>query len=245
MKHTATGPYWAHSDPHAPTLCELDCGRHAHHGSRVCGGCYAQLRRHLRELWAIHVWFGHEMIRTGHPTASTHDDTGLTAERRGTSADAPTPIILDLHDMRVTIREWLLGRIATDHRPAVQGWIPFVAYEHTPALAGPRDREIDTSMTWLEARLPWICEQYWATMFVWQVRILRSVCHRIRPWRAQRIDLHAPCPKCDVCLLSLYGGDDHVTCRNPACGYELPKDLYQHYVRVLADEQRLLNGAVA
>jgi adenine-specific DNA methylase len=42
-------------------------------------------------------------------------------------------------------------------------------------------------------------------------------------------------PDCSLLALSLYGGDDHVTCRN--CGHVIPQDRYGFYVRLLVDEE--------
>jgi hypothetical protein len=51
-----------------------------------------------------------------------------------------------------------------------------------------------------------------------------------------RVQMGAPCPKCDLRSLARDDGDEYVECRNPACGVLLTVKEYELYSRVVANE---------
>src|SRR5206468_895300 len=65
---------------------------------------------------------------------------------------------------------------------------------------------------------------------------LTSRAHALVPWRPEVVKLGAPCPHCHCPALVMYGGDDWVTCQE--CGGVLERAMYDHWARVILDEQR-------
>lgn len=212
-------------------LCLMACSdqndnpRLARWPSLLCGPCYANLRRTVVQSVGIYVHLGRTMIRLS---------VGWNQPLSGTRIP-PAPLREDLHDLRVD----LAGKLAC--------WARLIAEERT--LRGPylhrvslRNGDIAPDdlhdlVVFVRDHLSWASEQLWVDALVVEMRDTMRRIHAACPWRVERRDLPAPCPGCGMQSLALYTGDDHVICRTPDCGEVIKESLYEHYVRVLCDEQ--------
>lgn len=60
-----------------------------------------------------------------------------------------------------------------------------------------------------------------------------------------RVQLAAPCPKCDLRTLARDDGDDYIECKNPSCGVLLTSKEYTVYSAVVAAEEQHNRAACA
>jgi hypothetical protein len=208
------------TDPTAPcTICHQ---RPPRDPSGICGGCYARTRGDLNTLAWAHTWLGVAMLTPG------------TSWKPGTLHRAPgpqPPYGLQYHDQREQIEAVL------------SSWVTAVAYEG--ALAGPADKTVTGLTAWLRIRLPWISEQSWCRDFATELSDQRAAAHALAPWERGRRDLPVPCPRCGLLTLSLYGGDDGVTCRNRECGEMIAWYRYDREVRKWHDRMTIQTATAA
>jgi hypothetical protein len=197
----------------APHRHEPDRLRPAATGTLLCQGHLTGLERHLAEVTAIYDWLGACMVRDG--TGAT--DAPITGSR-----EAPTPLRVSLHDLRADICAKL------------SSWTHLVTEDR--AMRGPDHFDDPHAASgWLMSQVVWIAGQEWVDEFWTEVDDWHRLARSAAPWDRDRRNLPAPCPDCSLLALSLYGGDDHVTCRN--CGHVIPQDRYGFYVRLLVDEE--------
>ena len=183
-------------------------------GTLLCQGHLQGLEQKLGDITAVYDWLGACMVRDGSGTG----DQPISGSR-----EAPTPLRVSLHDLRADIAAKLAS------------WTHVVTEDRS--MRGP-DRFDDphAASMWLGSQVAWIAAQPWVDEFWAEVDEWHRLSRAAAPYHRERRDLPAPCPECDYLSLSLYGGDDHVTCR--VCGHLLKRELYDHYVRVLHDEER-------
>jgi hypothetical protein len=136
---------------------------------------------------------------------------------RRTKGDPPAPLNLDVLDVIADI----------DHHPL--GWARIHAEDH--GLMAPTD-----GITHLRTHLASVECSEWIADAWDELTALTSHAHALVPWRPEAVKLGAPCPQCHCQALVLYGGDDWVTCQE--CGYVINRSLYDHWARVILDEQR-------
>lgn len=182
------------------TACIVCLEREPYGNSLLDGGCFARMRGDLATVQWAYSWLGATMLAL---PASWKPGT---LHRAG---ESQPPTSLGMHDVRVDIHDTLAS------------WARMIAEEHTPALHGPADDTVHAIAVWLRARLQWCSDQPWCDQFASALTILRQNAYALAPWDRSRIDLPLPCPKprgCGLLTLSLYSGDDGVTCRNRACG---------------------------
>jgi Zn ribbon nucleic-acid-binding protein len=179
------------------------------------GQCRGCLVRTLREI--PNVWF----LLQGHLAPGSTARSGDIICR--TKGDAPpAPLNVAVLDLMVQI----------DHIP--DGWARVHAEEHD--LQRPSDgiEHLATHLASVECS-EWIAD-------AWdELTGLVSHAHALVPWRPEAVKLGAPCPQCHCQALVLYGGDDWVTCQE--CGYVINRSLYDHWARVILDEQREATAA--
>jgi hypothetical protein len=191
------------------TACIICLEREPYGRSLICGGDFARLRGDLATVQWAHSWLGTSMLAL---PASWKPGT---IHRRG---GPQPPMNVAMHDVRVDIT----GKLAT--------WARMVAEEMTPAMAGPAHGDVRTVATWLRAQLGWISDQPWCDEFARELTDMRSAAYALAPWERSRLDLPLPCPRCGLLSLSLYSGDDAVTCRIRDCGHALTWADYQRKV---------------
>jgi hypothetical protein len=248
MTTQAERPYWPHSNPeptpapsdqpakpcvlgcllkgdHAPgCICTLECKPHpghcdgcaprpAHTSSTLCGRCfYRRLRGPLRQLPGIHGWLG---VRMG-GIRGNWSEPGVSGSR-----ESPLPINTDMHDLRVLITTVLAQ------------WAHRVAREHTPPIAGPDHWGVDTTAGWLDRRASWCSSQPWTPTLVRHLGELTRRANGLVPWQPPRTRLPLPCPKCEAMSLTLFGGEDWVTCTTQGCDEVIGWYRYSRLVKAI------------
>ena len=186
-----------------------DKPRPAAAGTLLCRGHLSGLERKLAEVTAVYDWLGACMVRDG----SGSSDAPVTGSR-----EAPTPMRISLHDLRADISAKL------------SSWTHLVTEERR--MRGPDHFDDPHAASgWLLSQVVWISAQAWVDELWSEVDEWHRLARTAAPYYRERRDLPAPCPECDLLALSLYGGDDHVTCRD--CGHTIPRDGYGFYVRLL------------
>lgn len=187
--------------------------RQATNGTYLCQGHLSGLEQKLAEVTAVYDWLGACMIRDG----SGAGDAPITGSR-----EAPTPIRISLHDLRADISDKL------------SSWAHLVAEDRS--MRGPDHFDDPQAASgWLMSQVVWIAAQPWVDEFWGEVDEWHRLSRLAAPYHRERRDLPAPCPECDLLALSLYGGDDHVTCR--ACSHLIPREGYGFYVRLLVAQE--------
>lgn len=168
----------------------------AYDDSHQCGGCFARMRGDLGSLIDVYAWLAVGMAnpKPGWRTGSIH----------AVSTESPIPFRVELHDQR----EKILG--------ALRRWAKDVGERRQ--LVGPLDSSINTTANWLRIQLSWCSTQYWVKDLAAELRTLRAESSLLYPWQGARQNLAAPCGNCARLTLTLYTGDDDVTCRNRECG---------------------------
>lgn len=197
---------WASEIAAASALpCTVCAEREPRHPSRMCGVCFARLRRDISTLVGAHTWLGVAML------------SPIPAWKAGTIHRAGGPAVpfpVAFHDARVDIA----GKLGS--------WARAVAEEHVPALAGPADGQPEAVARWLVERLPWISDQPWCAEMARELAEAAHEAYGLAPWNRHRQDLPLPCPGCDYLTLSLYGGDELIMCRNLECCLEMTRGEY-------------------
>jgi hypothetical protein len=246
MTTQAERPYWPHSNPqptptdqptkpcvlgcilkgdHKPgCICTLECKEHpghctgcnprpAHVGSTLCGKCfYRRLRGPLRQLPGIHGWLG---VRMG-GIRGNWSEPGVSGSR-----ESPLPINTDMHDLRVLITQVLAQ------------WAARVACEHVPVIHGPEHWDVDTTAPWLDKRAGWCSAQAWTPILVAHLGELVKRANGLVPWQPPRTRLPLPCPQCEQMTLTLFGGEDWVTCTTQNCDEVIGWYRYSRLVKAI------------
>jgi hypothetical protein len=238
--------FWVHSNPepappdqpaqpcvlgcvlrgeHKPgCICTLECKEHpghcsgcaprpAHARSQLCGRCfYRRLRSPLRQLPDIHDWLGARMggMRTN------WSEPGVTGSR-----ETPLPINADMHDLR-----GLNARL-------LAGWAHRAAAEHVPPIRGPAHWDVRTTAGWLDRHATWCAQQAWVPALIGHLGELTGRARGLVPWEQYRTRLPLPCPKCEQMTLTLFGGEDWVTCIQDGCDEVIGWFRYQRLIRAI------------
>lgn len=210
-----------------PAGCLYRCRHSDGHGVQrkagwLCRRCWWRTHRMLAEMVGAHRWLGTQMLRYA----------GGQAEPVSGSHEHPCVLDVGRHDAR----ELIADRLAS--------WARLVVEEHgrdaqRRTLAGPADSEPETVRRWLVNCLNWIAARDWVDELIAELADTLKTAHGVDPWRRGRTDLPAPCPHpdCGLLTLTLYDGDDFVTCRNPDCQeIAIPWYRYDRWVRSLVDE---------
>jgi hypothetical protein len=210
---------WVEDTPAAaPQQCIRGCTYHdgnprPQREGLLCRACAYRLRRHITQAPAVHAWLWLAMVRE---QSGTEPISG--------SREAPLPIRVALHDLR------------DDLTAVMASWADVVASESR--LVGPEGDSLTHTVPWLLRHLQGALSRIWVGDLADEMADLHRRAYLAAPWDRERRDLPAPCPECGLLTLALYGGADEVVCRNAVCGETIPSRLYDHYVRVLADEHR-------
>lgn len=166
--------------------------------SFLCKGCFARVRGDLAT-----VADAYEQLAEGMSAIAPSWRTGTI---HYAESEAKLPFRTEFHDLR----EHIVG--------VLRSWARMIGEEHTPALAGPADASVATTVKWIRARLPWCSTRRWIVDLAGELHQLRREANALVPWQAARVDLAAPCSVCGRLTLTRYTEDDDVTCRNRACG---------------------------
>ena len=197
----------------------IACQQNPPYGLRsyLCGPCFGTIRRDLATIAWAHAWLGAELVAL--PASFRPGSLHAAAASR-------PPLSLGQHDMRVQIEAVLTS------------WARLTGEEMLPAQPRPRSGEVRIVAAWLgeRDRLSWISDQPWADEFARELRELRQQAYAVAPWDRAREDRPLPCPSCGMLTLTVYGGDEGVTCRNRVCGRYLT--LVEYHVEVAAWWQR-------
>jgi hypothetical protein len=248
MTIRAERPYWPHSDPeptgaklteparacvlgclikgdHKPGCpCTLECKDHAGHcrgcaprpahaWSLLCGKCfYRRLRGPLRQLPGIHGWLG---VRMG-GMRTNWAEPGVSGSR-----ETALPINTEMHDLRVLITQILAA------------WAYRAAREHVPPIHGPSHYGPDWTAPWLDAHATWCAQQAWVPVLVTHLSELVKTANGLVPWQPPRTRLPLPCPKCEQMTLTLFGGEDWVTCTTQNCDEVIGWFRYSRLVKAI------------
>jgi hypothetical protein len=238
--------FWVHSEPPAPPPdqpvkpcilgcllkgehkpgcpCTLECRDHpghctgcaprpAHARSQLCGRCfYRRLRSPLRQLPDIYDWLGARMggVRTN------WSEPGVTGSR-----EFPLPINTDMHDLRQ-----LMARL-------LAGWANRAAHNIVPPVPGPAHWDVASTAGWLDAHASWCANQPWTPRLVTHLGELMKQANGLVPWQPPRTRLPLPCPKCEQMTLTLFGGEDWVTCTTPGCDEVIGWFRYSRLVKAI------------
>jgi hypothetical protein len=174
----------------------------------LCIACHYRLARILHDLPYART------LLAGHlqPSYARRDNMV-----KATKGDPPVPLNLSVLDLTTEF----------DHIPL--GWARIHAEDHD--LTTPTDgvAHLQLHLASVECSA-WIADA-WA-----ELADLTSRAHALVPWRPEVVKLGAPCPHCHCPALVMYGGDDWVTCQE--CGGILERAMYDHWARVILDEQR-------
>lgn len=217
-------------DQHQPSCpCQATCPDHedhctgcaprpAHGTSWLCGSCYhRRLRSPLRQIPALHDWLTAQKAGL---RAVTYDDDHVSS-----SNDHPLPF-------NATITDFLDMVMAVN----LNGWATRVARESPPGPAAPTGAV--EAAGWMEARAGWISEQPWVPLLVVHLAEIRRRARLLAPWQPTRHPLPLPCLECEQQTLVLFGGEDWVTCTNPACDAIIGWYRYQRLSAAIAELRR-------
>jgi hypothetical protein len=196
-----------------------DC-EHADDGQ--CRGCLPRpaefgalcLPCHFRLVRTLHDLPHARTLLAGHLQPSYARRENMV---KATKGNPPVPLNLSVLDLSTEF----------DHIPLA--WARIHAEDHD--LTPPTDgiAHLKTHLASIECAA-WIADA-WA-----ELADLTSRAHALVPWRPEVVKLGAPCPQCHCLALVMYGGDDWVTCQE--CGNVIERALYDHWARVILDEQR-------
>lgn len=165
--------------------------------SLLDGGCFARMRGDLATAVWAHAWL--------ETTALTPPGVWKPGTRHRAGGSQP-PLNVALIDACVDIH----GKLGS--------WARMIAEEHVPALHGPAADTVPAIGVWLRERLPWVSDQPWCDEFAGELSVLRRTAYGLAPWDRSRSDMPLPCPSCGLLSLSLYSGDEAITCRTRLCG---------------------------
>lgn len=200
------------------------------YGSPVhCLGCQGRAYHQLAELPELLAAIWLEAIHGTTPkTTGTIGRVGLVTAWPGQASRLMTDqIVGGLVELEDDIREQRRlnhrpsrggeGKTATEAIRFLHAHLEWALAEH-PAAAEPYDRDSANPGS---------------QIFYWHKAAVRFT------RRDQlRVQMTAPCPRCDLRTLVQDDGEDYIECKNPACGSLLtPAEYAAHSAAVAADEQ--------
>lgn len=199
--------------------CEGDCNgclpRRAEHGD-LCWPCHFRLRDMLTKATALDGWLGGNMTM-GEGAAKVRQDY----ERRGGEDGAPTPLKIEIYDVRQQLR---------DHWSSWVDWLV-----EREGLHGPDHHDVERDAGYL---LSWLDRvEAWDTIgdLLEHTAYLMSCAHALAPWRPEvkRVP-RLECPECGEVNMVIYGGDSHVTCHS--CRAVIPAEHLGIWERIVEQE---------
>lgn len=198
-----------------PDACRGCLPRRAEHG-HLCWPCHRRLELMLTDAPVVYRWLTGNMA-AGEGAARAKEDH----DRRGGGDGAPTPVKLDVLDLR----ELLGARLAL--------WADDWAEHHS--VTAPRhgvEADAEFLLRWLPGieRLEWVGD-WWE-----ELAETMSDAHALAPWRpTMRRVPGVPCPECQETNLGIFGGESDVTCLS--CRTLIRAEHFALWERIITDEK--------
>lgn len=208
--------YRQHLTECADETCPGCLPRRAQHG-HFCWPCHRRFELMITDAPTVWRWLTGNMT-AGEGAARAKDDASA---RSGSGDSAPTPVKLDVLD----VRDLLADRLAC--------WADDWAETHN--VSAPH-HDIDSDAEFLLRWLPGLERLDWVGDWWEELAETMSQAHALAPWRPamRRVPL-VPCPGCEETNLVIFGGESDVTCLS--CKIVMTEDRFGLWERVLKAER--------
>jgi hypothetical protein len=237
--------------PRPPNRCRGCQPREAKHGL-LCKGCHSRLLEWLKEApWQ--EWLLLEVAQV--PTLAQSLKTDADAIHAGVD-EAPTPLNIVAATAATLISDVLSGwveMLAEQHEMAGPFRLTTQAQRFDPGQPWARWSVFAADWLWVEPPVTFQVRSA-CTWLLAQIDLLESCpgigdlwgelgeamaqAHALVPWRKQEARLKGiECPECHRIGLSLFGGDEHVTCGE--CNAHISPGRYAIWTRILAERERV------